>query len=115
MARDLTLDEKVAAKRHEIDVDIGRRDVLRSEDVSARTKIEDEKARQELYDHTRDFLRSVLENTQQVIEQTFTGLTTAGIRGIFGEDKALKFQFVPTSQGVAVKIRVLKPSPYLVL
>lgn len=113
MAAELrTMMDLVAARRHEIDVDIGRRDILRSEEASEKKKLNGEQANQDLYDQTRIFLRSVLESTQSVIEQTFTGLTTAGVSGIFGDDKALRFQFVPTAQGVAVKIRVLKPSPY---
>jgi len=112
MGRDArAIGDLVAAKRREVDVDIGRRESLRSERDREEGLIVDERGRQELYDRTRNFLRSVLESTQQVIEQTFTGLTTSGIRGIFGEDKALRFQFVPTAQGVAVRIRVLKPSP----
>jgi len=104
--------DRVAAQRHEIDVDIGRRDVLRSETRTEEQHLTEERGQQALYDQTRTFLRSVLESTQSVIEDTFTGLTTAGVAGIFGDDKALRFQFVPTAQGVAVKIRVLKPSPY---
>ena len=113
MAADLrAMEDLVATRRHEVDVDIGRRDILRSEMATEEQQLEGERAKQDLYDRTRTFLRSVLESTQSVIEETFTGLTTAGVAGIFGDDKALRFQFVPTVQGVAVKIRVLKPSPY---
>ena len=113
MANDLAeITGLVARKRRDIDIDIGRREILQSEAQAERNAISQDETDKDLYDRTRTFLRSVLESTQSVIEQTFTGLTTAGIAGIFGNDKALRFQFIPTANGVAVKIRILKPSPY---
>lgn len=102
----------LSGQRRRVDVDLGRRSALQAELDSERTKLADDESAQDLYQRCRNFLRQVLEGTQQSIERTFSEFTTAGISSVFGDDKAFRFQFVPTAQGVAVKVHVLKPSPY---
>ncbi|MFA7153665.1 MAG: hypothetical protein WC072_07720 [Methanoregulaceae archaeon] len=102
----------VSEERRQIDVDLGRRQALSDELSAERARVSSEESDQDLYRRCRDFLRQVLEGTQQSIETTFSEFTTAGISSVFGDDKAFRFQFVPTAHGVAVKVHVLKPSPY---
>ena len=101
----------VSSHRRELDVDIGRREALKEDLDSERDKLLEENSSLDLYERCRNFLRRVLESTQETIERTFSEFTTAGIASVFGDDKAFRFQFVPTAQGVAVKVHVLKPSP----
>lgn len=107
-----TVRTSLSDQRRQVDVALGRRQALEEELGAERDRMTTEEASQDLYRRCRDFLRQVLEGTQQSIEKTFSEFTTAGIASVFGDDKAFRFQFVPTAQGVAVKVHVLKPSPY---
>jgi len=108
-----TVRANLSDQRRQVDVALGRRQAIEEDLASERGKVSSEEQSQDLYRRCRDFLRQVLEGTQQSIERTFSDFTTAGIASVFGDDKAFRFQFVSTAQGVAVKVHILKPSPYV--